>query len=118
MKNFTLDTMIRDGVAVLHPHGYLNNIVAEKLEKECGEFMKQGVQKILLNFNDIEYINSIGISILLGVIESIRTADGALCFSNLSNVHSETFEMIGLRDYMQIFSNEDEALAYLLGGTR
>ncbi len=118
MKNFTLESRLHGEVAVLHPHGYLNNIVAERLEKECSELLKKGVRKILLNFNDIEYINSIGISILLGVINGIKVAEAELCFSNLSSLHDETFEMIGLKGYMRIFNSESEALMHLQGAAQ
>lgn len=118
MKNFSLESRVHGDVAVLHPHGYLNNIVAERLEKECSGLLKKGVRKILLNFNDIEYINSIGISILLGVINGIKVSDGELCFSNLSNLHDETFEMIGLKGYMRVFQTETEALDHLRGAAR
>jgi anti-sigma B factor antagonist len=115
MNNFTLDTRVLGEVAVVHPYGYLNNIVAEKLEKECAGLLKKGVSKIVLNFNDIEYINSIGISILLGMLEGIKGTGGELFFSNLSELHDETFETIGLKMYMKIYKSEDDALAHLKG---
>jgi len=115
MKNFTLDSKVLGEVAVVHPHGYLNNIVAEKLERECNGLLKKGVRKIVLNFNDIEYINSIGVSILLGMLEGIKGTGGELFFSNLSELHDETFETIGLKMYMKIFKSEDEALNQLTG---
>ena len=105
-------------MAVLYPQGYLNNIVTEKLEKECVLYLKQGYRKIVLNFNSIEFINSIGISILLGIIEKVKSSDAALYFTNVSRLQSETFEMLGLRKYLRIYPSEDEAITELQGKGR
>ena len=113
MTNFRVDSKVVGDVAVLYPQGYLNNIVTEKLEKECSTFLKKGYKKIVLNFNSIEFINSIGISILLGIIDEVKGTDASLYFTNVSRLQDETFEMLGLKKYMRIFPSEAEAVTEL-----
>ncbi len=113
MTKFNVESKISGDVAILYPQGYLNNLAAEGLEKECDACIAKGIRKIVLNLNGIELINSIGISILLGVIEKVKGTDGTLCFTNLSKLHSETFEMLGLSKYMKVFASEDDALSHL-----
>ncbi len=115
MTNFKVDSKVVGDVAVLYPQGYLNNIVTERLERECSGYLRKGYRKIVLNFNSIEFINSIGISILLGIIDKVKGTDARLCFTNVSRIQDETFEMLGLKKYMHIFPNEDEAVAELRG---
>ena len=115
MTNFRVDSRVVGDVAVLYPQGYLNNIVTEKLEKECGVYLKKGYRKIVLNFNSIEFINSIGISVLLGIIEKVKGSDAGLYFTNVSRLQEETFEMLGLNKYMRIYQSEDEALREIQG---
>jgi anti-anti-sigma factor len=110
MNKFTFDVKEFGDVLVLYPEGYLNNITAERLEKECEASLKKGVRKVILNLSKVEFINSIGISILLSIIEIIKGSNGVFCFSNLSKVHEETFAVLDLKKHMQIFSTEDEAL--------
>lgn len=112
-ENFTVSSRTVGSAAVVYPQGYLNTIAGESLVKECNAYLEKGIRKIVLNFEKIEFINSIGISLLLSVIERLRNCDGALCFTNISDIYLETFEMLGLRKFMCVFKSEDEALQYL-----
>ncbi len=112
-KNFTVTSRIMDGAAVVIPRGYLNNIAGESLVKECNSYIESGVKKIVLNFRDIEFINRIGISLLLSIIEQLKNCQGTLCFTEVSAPYKETFEMLGLSKYMLFFQHENDALQYL-----
>ena len=96
---------------IIYANGYLNGLGAERLEEECENILRKGIRKIIINFKKTELINSIGISILIGIIEKVKAANGHLGFCNLSRVHAETFEMLGFTKYVPIFPSEEEALA-------
>ncbi len=100
-------------IAVVRPHGYLNNIVGERLERECNECINKGMKALVLDFGKVEFINSIGISILLSIMEKLGKSNGALCFSSLSSAHKDTFDTLGLTKYARIFKSENEALKFL-----
>ncbi|MGO9014596.1 MAG: STAS domain-containing protein [Dissulfurispiraceae bacterium] len=108
-------TRISD-VAVLYPQGYLNNIAGENLVKECTACLESDVRKVVLNFRETDYINTIGISMLLGIIEKLREAGGTLCFTEMSKTYSETFEMLGLTKFILVFPDENAAIKYLSDG--
>ena len=112
MKDFMVHSRSVEDVAVIYPQGYLNNIVGEKLEKECRDYMRKGVNKIVLNFGQTEFINSIGISILLGIIETLKKSEGTLCFTGMKAPHREIFDMLGLTKYAMVFTTEDDALRH------
>lgn len=113
MNSFMVLTEKYGDLAVVRPHGYLNNIVGEKLEKECLAFQETGLKAIVLDFKKIEFINSIGISILLSIIEKLEKSESRLCFSGLTSAHRETFDMLGLTRHVQTFEDETEALEHL-----
>jgi anti-anti-sigma factor len=114
VTDFRVETKeLGEGVAVLYPHGYLNNIVGEKLEEHCLRYMAGGVRTVVLNFQHIDFINSIGVSILLGIMNTLSEKGVGLLFTDMSPFHSETFEMLGLRKHMQVFRSEEEAMAHL-----
>jgi anti-sigma B factor antagonist len=113
MSGFMVLTEKFDDMAVIRPEGYLNNIVGEKLEKECAACLEMGLKAIVLDFKKIEFINSIGISILLSVIEKLDKSASRLCFSSLSIAHKETFDMLGLTSHVETFKDEAEALERL-----
>lgn len=102
--------LIQDA-AVIYPGTYLNQLRGERIESQCQELLATGVRRIVINFEETELINSIGISILLGVIESVNRAEGTLVLSNLSNSNRELFEMLGLLSHLEMVDTEELALA-------
>ena len=104
-----------EGAAVLYPGPYLNQLRGESIERRCQELLAGGVRHIVINFAETELINSIGISILLGVIEAVNEARGTLVLSNLAPSNRELFEMLGLLSHVRIESTEERALSMLSG---
>lgn len=115
--NFNVVSKIMGDVAVLYPQGYLNNIAGESLVHACNSFTEKGIHKIVLNFSGTELINSIGISLLLNIVEGLKDCGGTLCFTNMSNGHQDIFEMLGLTKYIRVFGSENDALSSLRHGT-
>ncbi len=116
--NFNVTTKINDNVAVIYPKGYLNNITGEDLVEASASCIERGVRDIVLNFGETEFINSIGISLLLTIIEKLRECGGTLCFTNMSAMYCETFQMLGLTKYISIFEREEDALRHVNGTGR
>jgi anti-anti-sigma factor len=115
-ENFTVTSKTVGNAAVVYPQGYLNTLAGESLVKECNAYIEKGIREIVLNFEKIEFINSIGISLLLSIIERLKNCNGVLCFTNIGPVYLETFDMLGLTKFMHVFQDEDEALRYLTTG--
>jgi anti-anti-sigma factor len=115
---FSVVSRLAGDTAVIYPKGYLNNLSGESLVKECGAFIGKGVTKIVVNFSETDLINSIGISMILQIIEDIRSIKGTICCTNMSKFLRDTFEMLGLMKHMQVFSSESDALKYLKAGTK
>jgi len=113
VENFKVVAQVVDDVAVLSPQGYLNNIIGEELNRECRNTLKKGLKKIVLDFEGLEIINSIGISILLGILTDIKEVEGTVCFSNMSNLIDDTFKMLGLKDHILVFPTTEDAINHL-----
>ena len=45
-------------------------------------------------------VNSVGVSILIGVIEKVRDARGRLSFAELTPVNEEIFRLMGLHKHV------------------
>jgi anti-anti-sigma factor len=115
---FKVDSKLVGTAAVIYPRGYLNNLSGESLVTECNMYIQQGIKNIIVNFQETDFINSIGISLILSVIEDLKKIDGRVCFSNMSKLHQDTFEMLGLLKFMHSFSGEIEALQFLSSDIR
>ena len=102
---------LKEGTACIYPGPYLNQLRGEDIENHCKELLSSGLRQIIINFKETELINSIGISILLGVIEAVNDARGRLVLTNLSESNRELFEMLGLMSHVEIEETEEAALA-------
>jgi anti-anti-sigma factor len=103
-----------DGVAIVRTDGYINNLGAERIEQECDGLIQHGYKKIVINFAKSPIINSMGLSILIGIIERMLEINGVLAFSDLTPVNAETMEIMGLTQYAKIYRTEGDAREGLL----
>ncbi len=99
-----------DDTVILYPHDYINDIEGERLEEMCDSFLAKGVKKVVIDFSDTEMVNSIGVSILIGVIERIKDKKGVILFSGLKKVNRDIFDIVGLTKLIPVFGSEDDAV--------
>ena len=97
--------------AIIYASDYLNKLSGERIERECKRQLESGSRTIIINFRDTELVNSIGVSILVGVIDAAEQNTARLIFSNVNSHTVNLFEMLGLTRHVQIAANEDEALS-------
>jgi len=111
MLKVTLDS--RDGLAVVYTEGYINNQGGEEIAKVAYELIDDGHKQVLLNLAGTKIVNSIGISILIEIIEKMIEIDGKLAFCSLTPTIEKTFHIMGLAQYASIYPDEDSAVAAL-----
>lgn len=99
------------GYSVLYTDGYINNPGGEKIAHECYKLIDEGYKHFILNFEKSKVINSIGISILIEIIERVLELKGSLGFTGLTSTIAKTFRIMGLTQYAKVFDTESEAVA-------
>lgn len=112
-ENLKLTVDRRDGLAVIYTEGYINNQGGEEIAKVAYELMDQGHRRILLNLAGTKIVNSIGISILIEIIEKMLEVEGKLAFCNLTPTIDKTFHIMGLAQFTEIFPDEEAAVGDL-----
>lgn len=101
--------------AILRTNGYVNNLGGEKIGEAADILMKDGIINLIINFEKSTVVNSIGISILIEVIEKLVDNGGKIVFSNLTKTIAKTFNIMGLTQFAEIFDTESEAIANISG---
>ena len=86
--------------AVVFAGDYLNKLSGEKIERECRRRLEAGCKTLIVNFSETEIVNSIGVSILLGVIDAANDANAKVVFSDINDDTIELFEMLGLTNHV------------------
>jgi len=96
--------------AIMYTKGYINNVGGEEIANRAYELMDDGVRSLLLNLRETKIVNSIGISILIEIIEKMIDKEGRIGFCCLTPVIHKTFQIMGLANYASIYSDEDAAV--------
>jgi anti-anti-sigma factor len=99
--------------AVVYASDYLNKLTGEKIERECRRQLDSGCRGLVIDFSDTQLVNSIGISILLGIIDIAEKNGARVCFSEVNRQTAELFEMLGLTRHVLLAKDEREALLNL-----
>lgn len=99
-----MDAPVRtDGeTAVVYAGDYLNKLTGEQIERECKRRLSEGCRRLIVNFSRTEIVNSIGVSILLGVIDSAANTGARVVFSDVREETAELFDMLGLTRHVSI----------------
>ncbi len=115
MSNFETTTDIVRDTAIVKVKGYLSGLSGERLESEIARLVGDGNRSIVINFRETDMVNSVGVSILVGIIEKVRDVGGELSFSDLTPVNEEVFRLMGLHRHVR-FRPRQEAVAEGEGG--
>lgn len=106
----TLPTRSIGDAVIIYAAEYLNKTNGERIEREAARKLDEGFRKLIINFQDTNVVNSIGISILLGLIDLSAQHDAALIFSNVAEHPRQLFEMLGLTRHIKLVTDESIAL--------
>jgi anti-anti-sigma factor len=98
---------------VLYTDGYINNLGGDEIAKRCYALIEEGYRHFVLNLERSKIVNSIGISILIEIIEKVIEIQGSLSFCGLTPTIAKTFRIMGLAQYARIYETESEAVAGL-----
>ena len=114
----SLDETTRGGetggeVAVVYAGDYVNKMSGQRIERECMTRMERGCRALVINFRDTELVNSIGVSILLGVIDEAERRGARVAFASVSPHTLKLFELLGLTRLVVLSDREEDALATL-----
>ncbi len=86
---------------------FAENVLMDAYAKASGN----GASAIILNFNDLEYMNSGGIGLLVTMLIRANRQKQSLLAYGLTEHYQQIFELTRLNEAIQIFGSEAEAVA-------
>lgn len=93
--------------AVVKMRGTINRHAKEELEAAY-EVASASQGEIVLDFEEVDYINSTGIAVIVGVLAMARAEAREIGAKSLTDHYKEVFEITRLSDFMNI--HDDAAL--------
>ncbi len=113
MPTQLLETLVRQvgGTAVIDLHGDIDGTAEDGLSAAYAEAEGHNPSAILLNFAGVEYINSTGIALIVGLLARARKTGRRLLTCGLGPHYTEIFHITRLADFTRIYPDEASALA-------
>lgn len=109
-------TVRKEGkAAVISLQGEIDSFGEEVLNQAYGDAERLGTSAVLLNFSGVDYINSTGIALIVGLLARARKTGRRLLTSGLSSHYVEIFQITRLADFMSVYPDEATALAQVAG---
>jgi anti-anti-sigma factor len=97
-------------VATVNLRGEINAFAEAALNQAYAEATNHDAEVIMLNFSAVDYINSTGIALIVGLLAQARKSKRRLLAYGLSAHYVEIFNITRLSDFMNVFADEDAAL--------
>jgi len=101
-ETFNVTVRRENGNAVLDLKGEINNLAEQALNAAYAEAESGSPEPVILNFEQVEYINSTGIALIVGLLAKARVAHRQLIAANLTEHYREIFTITRLSDFITI----------------
>jgi anti-sigma B factor antagonist len=99
------------GGVVLDLRGEINGFGQQTLDAAYAEAEANDPETILLNFKEVDYINSTGIALIVGLLAKARASKRRLLAYGLSDHYVEIFDITRLSDFVSVFPDEESAMS-------
>jgi len=110
MSDFNLKVREEGDITILETSGYLNNFGGDRVASICKQSISEGKRKLLINMENTKMVNSIGVSILIEIIEDLQGVNGKIAYYNVAPIVEKTFNIMGITNYSKIYTSEEDAI--------
>lgn len=107
---FTATARRHDSAGVIDIRGDLDGDAAEALQDAYAE-ASEGARRLILNFEDLTYMNSTGIALVVELLARARSAKVPVHAFGLSEHYRQIFLITRLSDFVALHADEASAIA-------
>ncbi|MBN3039611.1 MAG: STAS domain-containing protein [Candidatus Omnitrophica bacterium] len=102
-----------DGVSVCCLKGEINIDTVSSLKNTFAKLLDEKKIKVIINFKDVEYIDSIGMATLAKFSQQLKGLSGELVFCEMSAKLGSIFRIVKFGKVFRMFDSEKQALENL-----
>jgi len=110
MNTFSVNQRSELGCTILDLQGELDAHTASELESVLQDLIARENLRIVVNFNELDYIASAGLGVFMAYIEDVRTEGGDIKLTNMNSKVYNVFDLLGFPALYDILDDESEAL--------
>ena len=98
--------------------GAIDATTVISFESQLKQLQEDGYTNFVLDMQGIKYVNSTGLGSLVATADNLEKVGGGLALIRVHPKVKVVFDMLGLNSFFRIFTNEDEAVNFLVKGHR
>ena len=106
---FRAEVRAHDSTGVIDLYGEINLGADQALLAAYDKAVQDDPRTVVLNFAQVDYINSTGIALIVGLLARARTERRSISACGLIDHYREIFQITRLSDFMEIHPDEDSA---------
>ena len=97
-------------VNIYRLNGRLDSNTSPALEKKLAVAIEDGATNMVLDFENLEYISSAGLRIILKTTKDLKRSEGSIVLCAMQDYVKEVFEIAGFDSFLSIVSTMKDAL--------
>lgn len=106
-----ITTQIHKGVLIVRFSGEFDMHTADQFKETVDACLHEsGLKDILIHWENVSFIDSSGIGVLLGRYKKVTHAGGKIVLVGLQEPVKKILELSGMLDIMKSYADENEAL--------
>jgi len=109
----TLNEEKNGEVYILSLKGEIDREGARTFQDRVTQILDSGEQRLLIDFSEVTYINSPGLSVLILVAKRLEKSGGRFALAGVNDSIQKVLRISGLTSLFSIFPARSEALAAL-----
>ncbi|MBD2415367.1 MAG: STAS domain-containing protein [Desmonostoc geniculatum HA4340-LM1] len=108
---------MREEVKVIKLSGNLNATTSQEFRQSITKIIEVGVKFVLLDFQDVTFMDSSGLGALVLAFKTLRAADIKLVICSINEQVRILFELTNMDKIFEIFPNQEAFNQVLLSKT-
>ncbi|PJZ46844.1 STAS domain-containing protein [Leptospira brenneri] len=92
--------------------GQITNTNAYEINRNISVIFRDSVYNIILELTKLDYINSIGVATLIGIIKTVESNHGKILIGGLNHFLENVIRLMDLPRKVQIFNTKQEAITH------
>ncbi len=93
---------------IVQPSGILDGLTTNNLRREIIDLIESGANVILVDLQEVNFMNSSGIGALVATLKAVRSAQANMYLCTLNDQLEMIFQLTKMEKVFKIFPNRDE----------
>ena len=106
---------VKRNILIIRLNGDLDQYGCRKLKvRVVDTIRKYDIQNIILNFENLYFMDSTGIGFIIGRYQDIKRKNGKIVICNVNEIVNKIFRISGLNKICKVVSTEEDAYKELV----